>query len=870
MTRTVTSKAPGSGTSISSSWNASSGSPWRSSRITHAAMVGGSSPGSTSSCATCFVSIATAAPDSGGRMVPAAAGGFPFRGRRARCARPHHDTELTPRPTAGRAPGLAIRPARLVGVLLAGMFAGAQPADALESPRRLAPPRPSAEAPPVESHPTRLLVRFRGPGGDSAARAVGGRVGERVGRTGFRVVSVWRTGRRAALLRLRADRRVAAAEPDYVRRAAAEPSDPFWAKSGAQQPLRVLRAPAGWDIQHAAGAVIAVVDSGVDLDHPDLADRLLPGRDYVGGDLDPRDDTIGDARGHGTQVAGIAAAATDNARGIAGVAWGARILPVKVLDRFGSGYDSDVAAGMTWAADQGADVINLSLGGAADSAVLRDAVAYAGGRGSTVVAAAGNDGGRATSYPAAIPSVIAVSAGTRTGEPAYFSNHGSWVDLSAPGVEVLTTDLAAGPAEAYAFASGTSFAAPHVAGAAALLSAQHPDWSAAQIADRLQAAAQDLGPPGVDPYHGAGRLDVAAALGAPNAPPSAPPPGDRFEPDDVPDRAATLEVGEGREARLAPEGDVDWVGLPVDRPGWVLVKVVPIDGELSLPIGIDATLEAYDPSTRKLAERDGGGPGDEEWVEFHADAPGRYLVRVRNHLGTPVPYRLEAHAIQPLVHDADFAAYAQYATPSPPKAAAVADVTGDGRNDVLVTTGSDEGHEGDGRLWIYRQTSDGWLAPPEFQPAHGWAVDVTAGDVDGDGDRDAAVALSGEGIDVHRQAAGRLGDPEFVPLAGAERIVAADLDRDGRSDLVVTRPGVGITALMSRPGGWQARTVASSWPSEVEVGDLTGDGRPDIAAGLTVHAQQADGSFAAGLRSPAAGAGPRGGEMAPAPRGRPG
>src|SRR3954453_11970151 len=154
----------------------------------------------------------------------------------------------------------------------------------------------------------------------------------------------------------------------------------------------------------ATASRIAVVDSGVDPDHPEQADRLPPGRDYVGGDLDPRDDTIGDGRGHGTQVAGIAAAATDDARGIAGVGWGARILPVKVLDRFGSGYDSDIAAGMTWAADQGADVINLSLGGAADSAVLRDAAAYAGSRVSVVVAAAGNDGGRSTSYPAAIPA----------------------------------------------------------------------------------------------------------------------------------------------------------------------------------------------------------------------------------------------------------------------------------------------------------------------------------------------------------------------------------------------------------------------------------------------------------------------------------
>src|SRR5207249_1118948 len=159
--------------------------------------------------------------------------------------------------------------------------------------------------------------------------------------------------------------------------------------------------------------------------------RIAPGLDVVNGDSYPSDDN-----GHGTMVAGIAAAAGNNALGTAGVAWDATILPVKVLNAQGSGTDADVATGITWAADQGASVINLSLGGPSPSPVLEDAVDYARSKGALVVCAAGNAGWERPMYPAAYAGALAVTATNWSDDVAWFSNWGSWVDLAAPGMSI--------------------------------------------------------------------------------------------------------------------------------------------------------------------------------------------------------------------------------------------------------------------------------------------------------------------------------------------------------------------------------------------------------------------------------------------------
>ncbi|MEO8571864.1 MAG: S8 family serine peptidase, partial [Chloroflexota bacterium] len=223
---------------------------------------------------------------------------------------------------------------------------------------------------------------------------------------------------------LEGDPSVSYVELDRAVHATLAPDDPYYVQGG-DWGLPLIGAPAAWDTSTgAAGPIVAVVDTGVDATHPDLGGRILAGTNLASTDTDPTDDN-----GHGTHVAGIIAATGNNGLGGAGVCWGCQILPVKVLDAAGSGYTSDVASGITWAADHGARIINLSLGSASASSTLASAVTYAQDRGIVVVAAAGNDGSTTRFYPAAYPGVVAVGASTTSGTMISFSNRGTdWVD----------------------------------------------------------------------------------------------------------------------------------------------------------------------------------------------------------------------------------------------------------------------------------------------------------------------------------------------------------------------------------------------------------------------------------------------------------
>ncbi len=290
--------------------------------------------------------------------------------------------------------------------------------------------------------------------------------------------------------------------------------DPLRAK---QWGLEQVGAPAAWGTANGKGIIVAVVDSGVDLAHEDLASQILPGLDLVDGG------TPQDADGHGTHVAGIAAAATDNDRGVAGIAYGARLLPVRVLDENGEGRSSDVATGIRWAADQGADVINLSLGDLGQplfGPAFASAIRYAWSKGAICVVAAGNDYLLSSGY--ADEPAIVVSAVDRSGaKPAYSSGVGSarW-GIAAPGgagsilepteADVLSTYWSPGKTNQYGYLAGTSMAAPHVSGAAALL--RSLGLSPQQTVDRLLATARDIGPSGRDSTFGSGLLDLAAAV----------------------------------------------------------------------------------------------------------------------------------------------------------------------------------------------------------------------------------------------------------------------------------------------------------------------------------------------------------------------
>jgi thermitase len=305
----------------------------------------------------------------------------------------------------------------------------------------------------------------------------------------------------AAIADLKTHPGVMYAEPNYYAYASdVIPNDPGWVY---QYNMVAIHAPAGWDWTTGSGWVnIAILDTGVDLYHPDLMYKNLPGWDFVNNDSIPQDDN-----GHGTHVAGIAAASSNNGIGVAGVNWGANILPVKVLNSSGGGTYANVAAGITWATDHGAQVINLSLGGSFPSLVLENAVNYAYDRGVILVAATGNAGVGSVLYPAAYPPVIAVAATDSTNTRASFSNYGPQVDVAAPGASIYS----AFPGGGYGYRSGTSMAAPHVSGLAAILRGI-PGNGPARTRMLIESTSLDLGAPGWDVYYGYGLIQMDAAI----------------------------------------------------------------------------------------------------------------------------------------------------------------------------------------------------------------------------------------------------------------------------------------------------------------------------------------------------------------------
>ncbi|MDI6892154.1 MAG: S8 family serine peptidase [Actinomycetota bacterium] len=271
---------------------------------------------------------------------------------------------------------------------------------------------------------------------------------------------------------------------------------------------------------------MAIIDTGIDYTHPDLNDNYKGGIDYVSDDLDPKDDN-----GHGTHCAGIVAA-EDNTEGVVGVAPEASLYAVKVLDRFGSGWLSDVIAGIDWSVGNDMDVASMSLGTSTYSASLKTACDNAYNAGLVLVAAAGNsgDGNPATaeySYPAAYDSVIAVGATDSTDVAPSWSNSGPYLELAAPGVSIYSTlptyrvTLTRTYGYNYGTLSGTSMACPHVTGTAALVIASDPTLTNVDVRSRLQTTADDLGPAGWDSVYGYGLVDAdEAAPGEDVTPPT--------------------------------------------------------------------------------------------------------------------------------------------------------------------------------------------------------------------------------------------------------------------------------------------------------------------------------------------------------------
>ena len=364
-----------------------------------------------------------------------------------------------------------VAPAVLAGLVTAALAVMALPA----VPAGAATPRLGSGSPTV-----RLVVRTT-PGAAAAVTTVAGSYGaERVGQV-RRLHAVSFQVSRSHLAGLR---RALAGRPDVTsvglahrRQLTDEPADP---KFGEQRTyLGAVGLPAAWDrgAVGSSGVRIAVVDSGVDIRHPDLAGKVAGTFNAVTGGTD-----VHDVVGHGTGTASVAAAATGNGEGIAGAGRDTSLLAVKVADVTGRIFTDDLARGIVWATDHGADIVNLSLGGPTTDPLERAAVAYAEQHDVLVVAAAGNEGSRVKQYPGALPGVLAVGATTASGSSrAAFSSYGPWVDLAAPGRSVV----AATPGGGYESADGTSYSAPLVSGSAALLAAYRPGRTAAQLSQAL-------------------------------------------------------------------------------------------------------------------------------------------------------------------------------------------------------------------------------------------------------------------------------------------------------------------------------------------------------------------------------------------------
>ena len=316
-----------------------------------------------------------------------------------------------------------------------------------------------------------------------------------------------------AALQYRADPRVRYAEPDFVVRTSELPNDP---RFGQQWGMARIQAPAAWDVTHGSSTrTIAILDCGIFDEtstvlapdgvagHPDLRGKVVQRQDFSGS-------TTGtdDYCNHGTHVAGIAAASTNNGIGVAGVGYDTRLLSGKVLDDTGSGSSSTVVNGITWATDHGATVINLSLGGAgACPSVMQDAVNYAWSQGVVVVAAAGNDATNGVDWPANCSYALAVAASDATDARATFSNYGTAIPLTAPGVNILSTSNTGD----YVSFSGTSMATPHVSGVVALVATTSFASSAQAIINRIESTADPVAGTGTSWQFG--RINAAAAVG---------------------------------------------------------------------------------------------------------------------------------------------------------------------------------------------------------------------------------------------------------------------------------------------------------------------------------------------------------------------
>lgn len=386
------------------------------------------------------------------------------------------------------------------------------------------PSTPQKRLPPGEGDfkEGQVIVRFKpgvsAPSALAIARSLGGEPASPVSKIGSRLLKVPAGTESRVVEALRSNPNVEYAEPNYLCHASLDPNDPG-VGDGSQWPLGRIRAFQAWDISVGDDLTIAIVDSGISPTHSDLAGKVVWGVRYQDG---VEGEDWADDHGHGTHVAGIAAAVTDNGVGIAGVSWGASLFAVKVLYPTGDGRATgtyyDATRGIIAAADRGARVINCSFGGPAYSSDLEDAVRYALDKGALVVAASGNYGTGAPIYPAACEKAIAVGATNQDDQRSWYSGYGSHLWVAAPGGDgsggVYSTYWRAQDGDCYGWLQGTSMAAPHVSGLSALIWSINPEMAPLSLRNILSGTADDLGTVGWDAEYGWGRINAERAARA--------------------------------------------------------------------------------------------------------------------------------------------------------------------------------------------------------------------------------------------------------------------------------------------------------------------------------------------------------------------
>jgi hypothetical protein len=334
---------------------------------------------------------------------------------------------------------------------------------------------------------------------DNIVKGHGGKRGEKIKQINVHVIELPPQANAVAVAEaLRKNRNLKIAEVDGVLEPALTPNDPRYSSAWH---LPKIEAPSAWDSTQGAGVTIAILDSGVDTTHPDLTPQLVPGWNFF-----DNNNNVEDVFGHGTAVAGVAAAAGNNAIGVASVGYRAKIMPLRITDTSGNGYFSMMASALTWAADNGARVANISFLGVSLSATVDSAAQYMRSKGGVVVISGGNTSALRTDPPS--PSFTAVAATDNVDARASFSSWGDYIDVAAPGVSLWTTWRGGG----YAGFSGTSASSPVVAGVYALMMSAKPGLQPANYDSVLFSTAQDLGSAGWDQQFGTGRVNAARAV----------------------------------------------------------------------------------------------------------------------------------------------------------------------------------------------------------------------------------------------------------------------------------------------------------------------------------------------------------------------